>query len=254
MNARRSMRIVERNMYAYRRNWPVFVSAFVEPLFFLLSIGIGVGELVGDITVAGHTIDYEEFVAPGLFAVTAMNGALFDATFNFFVKFKYHKVYDGILATPLDTLEVTTGEMLWSLLRGTIYSIGFLGMMTAFGLVHSWWAILTIPAAMLIGFAFAGAGLAACTFMRSFVDFDYVNLVIIPLFLFYAVFFPVAQYPDVLEAVVRCTPLYQGVVLCRSLVLGDLHWSLLANIAYLLVMGLVGLRIASRRIRHLLQP
>jgi lipooligosaccharide transport system permease protein len=204
--------------------------------------------------VAGRTVEYEEFVAPGLFAVTAMNGALFDATFNFFVKFKYHKVYDGILATPLDAREVTTGEMVWSLLRGTVYSVAFLGMMAAFGLVHSWWALLTVPAAMLIGFAFAGAGLAACTFMRSFVDFDYVNLVVIPLFLFSATFFPVSQYPDGLEAFVRCTPLYQGVVICRSLVLGELHWSLLANAAYLAIMGLVGLRIASRRIERLLQP
>ncbi|MGQ0824254.1 MAG: ABC transporter permease [Actinomycetota bacterium] len=254
MSAPRAFRLVERNLYAYRRNWPVFVSAFVEPLFFLLSIGVGVGELAGHISVAGRFVDYEQFVAPGLFAVAAMNGALFDSTFNFFIKYKYWHIYDGILATPVNAFEVATGEMLWSLLRGSVYSIAFLGMMVALGLVASWWALLAIPVAMLIGFAFASAGLAATTYMRSFIDFDYVNLVMIPLFLFSATFFPLSQYPDVLAFIVRCTPLYQGVVLCRSLVLGELHWTLCANAAYLAVMGAVGLRLAGRRIRQLLQP
>ena len=90
--------------------------------------------------------------------------------------------------------------------------------------------------------------------MRSFVDFDYVNLAIIPLFLFSATFFPISQYPAALEAIIRVTPLYQGVVLERSLVLGDVHWTLLLNAAYLAVMGAVGLRIATRRLGRLLQP
>jgi lipooligosaccharide transport system permease protein len=126
--------------------------------------------------------------------------------------------------------------------------------MVAFGLVTSWWAVLAIPVAVLIGFAFAGAGLAATTWMRSFLDFDYVNLAIVPLFLFSATFFPISRYPSAVEAIVRLTPLYQGVVLERSLVLGDLHWSLLLNAAYLLVMGIVGVRIANRRLARLLQP
>ena len=126
--------------------------------------------------------------------------------------------------------------------------------MLVFGLVESWWAVLAAPVAVLIGFAFAGAGLAATTCMRSFLDFDYVNLAIVPLFLFSATFFPLSQYPAALEAIVRVTPLYQGVVLERSLVLGDVHWSLLLNAAYLAVMGAVGLRIAGRRLGRLLQP
>ena len=107
-------------------------------------------------------------------------------------------------------------------MRGAIYSTAFLVTMLFFGLVSSWWALLAVPAAVLIGFAFAGAGLAATTFMRSFVDFDYVNIAIIPLFLFSATFFPLDRYPAGLQAIIRVTPLYQGVVLERSLVLGDL--------------------------------
>jgi lipooligosaccharide transport system permease protein len=249
------VRIVERNALAYRRNWYVFVAGFAEPLLYLLSIGIGVGGLVGDLKGAGgRPVPYDTYVAPALLAAAAMNGAIFDTTFNFFVKFKYMHTYDAMLATPLHAGEVATGEVVWALLRGTIYATGFLLTMLALGLVESAWAVLAVPAAVLIGLAFAGAGLAATTWMRSFIDFDYVNLAIVPLFLFSATFFPIARYPDVLGWIVRVTPLYQGVALERGLILGDLRWTLVLNAAYLAAMGRIGIRIAGARLGRLLQP
>ena len=107
---------------------------------------------------------------------------------------------------------------------------------------------------MLIAFGFAGAGIAATTFMRSWVDFDFVNLALIPMFLFSATFFPLSQYPAGLQGVVRCTPLYQGVVLERGLTTGQLPWTMLLNVLYLAILGAVGLRVATRRLRRLLQP
>jgi lipooligosaccharide transport system permease protein len=252
--SRHAVRVVERNVLAYRRMWFIFLTGFAEPFLFLLSIGVGVGNLVGNIEVAGQSVEYDHFVAPGLLAMSAMTGALLDATFNFFVKFKYTKVYDAVLATPIGTRDLATGEITWSLLRGAIYSTVFLLTMVAFGLVGSWWALLAAPVAVLIGFGFAGAGLAATTWMRSFLDFDYVNLTIVPLFLFSATFFPLSRYPAWLEAIVRITPLYQGVVLERSLILGNVHWTLFLNAAYLAVMGLVGVRVAGHRLGRLLQP
>jgi len=250
----RPWRLVERNVLAYRRIWYIFLSGFAEPILFLLSIGIGVGKLVGDISVGGELVPYRAFVAPGLLAVAAMNGSLLDTTFNFFVKMKYSHTYDGVLATPLAPRDVATGEITWALLRGVVYSAAFLLTMVAFGDVQSGWAVLALPGAVVIGFGFAGVGLAATTYMRSFVDFDYVNMAMIPLFLFSATFFPLSSYPAGVQAVVRLTPLYQGVVLERSLVLGDLHWTLVVNVLYLAAMGLAGLRVASRRIGLLLQP
>jgi len=167
---------------------------------------------------------------------------------------KYAHTYDGVLAAPLTPHDVATGEITWALLRGSIYSAVFLVTMLFFGDLRSWWAVLALPGAVLIGYGFAGVGLAATTFMRSFVDFDYVNMAMIPLFLFSATFFPLARYPSGLQAVIRLTPLYQGVVLERSLVIGDLHLTLLLHAAYLAAMGLIGLRVASRRIGLLLQP
>lgn len=252
---RRFLRVVERNVAVYRRFWPVFLTGFAEPLMFLGSIGIGVGHLVRTVAgPGGEQIPYALFVAPGLLATSAMNGAIIDTTFGFFINFKYSHTYDGMLATPMRIADVARGEATWALLRGSIYSTVFLVTMVALGYVRSPWAVCALPVAVLIGFAFAGAGLACTTWMRSFIDFDFVNLALVPMFLFSAVFFPLSRYPEAVGWLVRITPLYQGVALERGLVLGQLSWQMLGHAAYLAIMGVVGLRIAGRRLRLLLQP
>jgi lipooligosaccharide transport system permease protein len=248
------LHVIERNVVAYRRMWVMFATGFAEPFLYLLSIGIGVGHLVGQVPFAGGHVPYEDFVAPGLLASAAMNGAVLDTTFNFFFKYKYAKTFDAMLATPLGTTDIALGEMGWALLRGTIYAAAFLATMAALGLVHSGWAVLALPASMLIGFAFAGVGMAATTYMRSFVDFDYVNMTLIPLFLFSATFFPLTRFPVGLQWVVRCTPLYQGVALQRALILGHVDWTVLVNVAYLALMGAIGVRVAGKRLGRLLKP
>lgn len=251
---RRPWRLVERNVVASRRLWYVFASGFLEPLLYLFSIGIGVGALVGTLPGPNGPIPYDVFVAPALMAVAAMNGAVLDTTFGFFVKYKYGHLYDAILATPMGVRDVARGEVRWALLRGTAYAGAFVAAMAALGLVSSWWAVLTLPASILIGFAFAGAGLAATTYMRSFVDFDYVNLVTVPMFLFSATFFPLARYPEALQWLVRATPLYQGVAIQRALVLGAPTLATVAHALYLAAMGAIGVRIAIGRLGRLLQP
>lgn len=250
----RALHVAERNVMSYRRNWKILMTGLVEPFLYLLSIGIGVGALVGTVPVSGREVDYERFVAPALLATSAMNGAIFDATFNFFFKIKYAHTFDAMLSTPLGVGDVALGEMGWSLARSTLYAASFLAIMAASGLVESWWGLLALPAATLIGMTFAGVGMAATTYMRSFVHFDYVNLVMIPLFLFSATFFPITRYPEAIRWVVRATPLYQGVALERGLVLGDLSWALAGHALYLLVMGAVALRIVAVRLSRMLLP
>ena len=253
--SRRSTKLIERNLYVYKHGWLVIFSGFFEPLFYLLGIGFGIGALVGPVIgPGGQEITYQQFVAPALLASSAMNGAIQEATFNFFFKLNYNKTFASILSTPLSPGDIAMGELGWALLRGTIYAAAFLGFMVILGLVSSPWAILCLPTAMLIGFAFGGAGMAATTYMRSFVDFDYVNMALLPLFLFSGTFFPVSQYPPVLQWIVRCTPLYQGVALERAFAFGEISWALLVHVAYLAVMGIVGVRIAGRRLALLLQP
>ena len=244
--------LLYRNYLAYRRAWYIFVSGFLEPVFYLFSIGVGVGQLVTAFEFNGQTIPYAEFVAPGMLAASAFNGALLDSTFNVFFKLKYEKLYDQMLATPLTTMDIARGELSWSLLRGGIYSAAFLLVMLAMGLVSSWWAVLVVPAALLIGLAFGGVCMALTTYMRSWQDFEFVTLATLPMFLFSATFFPVTTYPTVVRWVVELTPLYRGVVLCRELTTGALSWGSAFSVAYLVAMGLVGLMIVGRRLDRLL--
>ena len=245
--------LVERNITSFRHGWIALVTGFAEPVFYLFSLGIGIGALVRTVsTDSGMVVTYPQFVAPALLAASAMNGAVMDSTFNVFFKLKYAKLYDAVLATPMGPRDVAVGEISWSLLRGAMYSAAFLVIAVLAGTVRSWWALLALPAAVFIGFAFAAVGMFATTFMRSWVDFDYITLAIQPMFLFSATFFPLSTYPDALQWLVRLTPLYHGVALERALMLGDVGWGVLAHVAYLLVLGAVGVVGASRRLERLL--
>lgn len=249
----RAHRVLERNILVYRRLWKVFVSGFAEPVFYLLSIGIGVGALVGEVALAdGRLVPYTAFVAPALLGASAMNGAIYESTFNIFFKLKYGKIYDGMLATPLRPVDIAVGEISWSLIRGGAYAIGFMFVMLGFGLVESWWAILAVPAALLIGLAFGSVGMAATSFMRSWQDFDMVQLVSLPLFLFSATFYPLEVYPEVIQQFTRISPLYHGVELIRGLTIGALDISMLGHAAFLLTMAAIGMTVASRRLEKLL--
>lgn len=246
-------KLVERNFLVYKRAWIVFLTGFLEPVLYLFSIGVGVAELVEEFTLSdGTVVGYTEFVAPALLAAAAMNGALFDSTYNIFFRMKYAKLYDAVLATPLRPWDVATGEVTWALLRGTAYSAMFVVVMVAMGLTSSWWAVLALPATMLLGYAFAGAGMALTTWMKSWQDFEYVQLLIMPMFLFSGTFYPVDTYPDGLEWVVQLTPLYHGVTLCRGFATGSVGWEALIAVGYLAAMGTLGMWVASRRLGKLL--
>ena len=253
IGGRRSLLLIERNLMVYRRTWLVILTGFFEPLFYLFSIGIGLGVLVGGIPGPdGKLIDYTAFVAPALLASSAMNGAIYDSTFNIFFKLKFAKTYDAILSTPVGAGDVALGEIGWALLRGTLYATAFFIILLLMGLIRSPLGLLAVPAALLIGYAFAGVGMAVTTFMRSWQDFDMVQLVILPLFLFSATFYPLSTYPAALQAVIELTPLYHGVALLRGLTLGAVGPGTLIDVAYLAVMGTIGLAVTSRRLHHLL--
>jgi lipooligosaccharide transport system permease protein len=251
-SAARAGLLMERSWMVTRHSWLIIVSGFFEPLFYLLSIGVGIGALVGTVAVDGTVLEYTAFVAPALLASSAMNGAVYDSTFNLFFKLKYAKTYDAILSTPLTPADVAVGEIGWALSRGLLYSTAFLAVMLTLGQVSSWWAVLVLPAAVLIGFAFAAVGMAATTFMRNWQDFEFVQLAVLPMFLFATTFFPLSTYPEALQPVVACAPLYHAIELVRSLTTGLVDGTLVVHVGYLAVMGLVGLRVAAGRLEKLL--
>lgn len=241
--------LVERNFLVYRRLWLVFVSGFAEPALYLFSVGVGVAVLVSGFRLSDGTfVEYTDFVAPAMLATSAMNGAVIDSTYNIFFKIKFSKQYEAVLATPMRPRDVAAGEITWALLRGSVYSAMFLLVMFVMGLLHSWWALAAWPVSLLLGYAFAGVGMALTTWMRTWQDFEFIQLAILPMFLFSATFFPIERYPGAIQWVVRATPLYQGVDLLRGLCLGSLSWVLLVHVAYLAAMGSVGLAVAGRRL------
>jgi lipooligosaccharide transport system permease protein len=251
--AGRSRALLLRSVTASRRGRLAFVSGFFEPVFYLVAMGQGLGALVGALPGPdGRPVSYAAFVAPGLLAASAMNGAVFDSTFNVFFKLKYNRLYEAMLATPLGPVDIALGEIGWALLRGGLYALGFLAVMGGFGLLASPWALLALPAALLVACAFAAVGMAATTYMRSWQDFDLVTLAIVPMFLFATTFYPLSVYPRPLQLVVEAMPLFHAVELMRALTTGAVHAGLLGHVAYFLVMIGVGGVVAARRLHVLL--
>src|SRR5919106_2810616 len=215
-------------------------------------MGIGLGHFVGKVPLpSGELVQYSSFVAPALLASAAMNGAIFDSS-NVFWKMKYAKVYDAVLATPVGPVDVAVGETAWALFRGFLYALSFMCVAGALGLIESVWGLLALPGAVLIGFAFAGMGVAATTYMRTWQDFELIALVQLPMFLFSATFFPISTYPEAIQWVVRFSPLYHAIELLRALNFGSIGWEQVVNVAYLTALGLAGVYIAQRRVGKLL--
>lgn len=245
--------VVERGLIAARSSsWLVVLSGFFEPVFYLASMGIGIGAYVhGITTTSGMEVSYAAYIAPALLAVSAMNGAIFDSTWNVFFKLRYGRLYEAMLSTSLGPLDVAMGEILYAMLRGLVYAAGFLTIMQFAGLNLAWTAILALPAVLLIAFGFASFGMAVTSYMKTFQHMDWIAFVLLPMFLFSATLFPITTYPGWVQSIIQAFPLWHGVELLRGLTTGDLQPAMLGHIAYYVVMILVGMVFTTRRLRAL---
>ena len=245
--------VISRGLLATRStNYLVVLSGFFEPIFYLLSMGLGLGALVGTVaTTTGQEVPYAAFIAPALLAVSAMNGAVYDSTWNVFFKMNYSKLYQGMLSTSLGPLDVAFGEILLALLRGALYAAGFMVVMQALGLNLAWTALLALPAVLLIAFGFASLGMAVTSYMKTFQQMDWVSFVLLPMFLFSATFYPITVYPEAIQWVVMALPLWHGVELVRGLTTGALSVAMLGHVLYYVVMIVLGLVVTTKRLRAL---
>ena len=233
-------------------NWAVMVSGFVEPVLYLVAMGVGLGSLIGTVAgPGGEQIGYANYIAPALLAVSAMNGAVYDSTMNVFFKLNFSKLYEGMLATSLGPLDVALGEILLALLRGALYATGFTAVMAVMGLVTSPWALLMIPAAVVVAFGFASFGMAVTSYMKTFQQLDWVGFVMLPMFLFSATFYPLSVYPEGIQWFIQALPLWHGVEMMRQISVGMLTWGTAGHLLYFVVMIALGLVVTTRRLRAL---
>ena len=251
----RSWRMVQRNLFVYKHMWMIILSGFFEPLFYLLGIGFGLNAMIGE--TGG--IAYSAFVAPGLLAASCMNGAISDGFFNIFFKLHYQKTYDGILATPMRVPDIAFGEMLWALARGSVYAAAFILLILIMGevvgprMILSPWAVLALPAAVLVSAAFAAIALCITSFVRKIQDFDVViGLFVTPMFLFSGAFFPVQQLPSAVQWLILATPLFHAVEMLRQLTTGSVNASLFFHAGYLVLIGCAAFTVAMTRLERAL--
>ena len=251
--AGRPLSVLERSWISFKSSaWFAIVSGFLEPVLYLFSFGYGVGKLVGKVSLAnGSVVTYAMFIAPGLLATSAMNGAIFDTTWNVYFKMHESKTYNAMLSTSLGPLDLALGEIAWAVLRGVIYSIGFMLVVTPLGLIPSWWGILAIPAAALIAFAFASIGMALTSYFKSYQQLGLIEVFLLPVFLFSGSLFPTEILPDWANSIVKISPLWHAIELIRNLCVGEIHLGLLVHVLFFLILIAFGLFILTRRLNNL---
>ena|SRR5215210_2262545 len=248
----RARRLVERNILVYRHQWIIIFSGVFEPIFYLIGIGLGIGGIINTLTLPdGREISYAAFVAPALLATAAMNGAVFETIFNVFFKLNYAKTYEGVLATPMGITEIAIGEMMWALMRAALYAVAMFVIMLVTGLISSPLGILMVPAALLVAGAFAAAGLAGTSYLRTVNDFDVpMGLIVMPMFLFSGTFFPIGIYPWPIQVFMQATPLYHAISLTRGLSTGIVGWAQAWDLLYLVAFFAICLWIAMRQMER----
>jgi lipooligosaccharide transport system permease protein len=237
-------------LLTYRRTWRSSIwSSVFGPLFYLGAMGYGLGSLVdAHGTAALGGVPYPVFVAPAVLAVQAMNSGLSNAMFPVFGAMHWSRIYIAARATMLRPADIYRGHLLFITMRITMNSACFVVVMAAFGLVKSWWAVLLLPASVLLGVAFAAPVAAWAVTLRVQTPMNYViRFGSVPLMLFSGTFFPVSQLPGWLRPIAYATPLWHGAALCRSLSLGTVTaGSAAIHVGYLAAMAAVGLWAGNR--------
>jgi lipooligosaccharide transport system permease protein len=250
--AGRPQQVLFRNWIAFKSSaWVAVVSGFLEPVLYLLAFGYGVGELVGNLTTSTGEVSYAAYIAPGLLATSAMNGALLDSTWNVFFKLNESRLYNAMLSTSLGPLDVALGEIAWALMRGGLYATAFTVVIAALGLVTTWWALLAIPAAIIVAFGFASFGMAITSYMKSHHQMNFFYIFVLPMFLFSGAFYPLTVFPGWGQAIIKALPLRQGIELVTRAMSGEFSVHLLANVTYFMVLICVGLIFTTKRLNAL---
>ena len=249
--SRRFFRVWQRNWTVYRQSWEIsFLPPLLEPLFYLLAFGIGLGALVGTIRYGGAEIPYVRFIAPALIAITVMNSAFFENTYSSFVRMYYQKTFDAMMATPLTVQEIIVGEIVWGATKAVIATALMMAVISLFGLIRYPAGMLLLPLALLGGLAFGAAGMV-CTALVPHIDLFNLPmfLFITPMFLFGGTFFPLENLPGWAQTTAAWLPLTNLVDLARAFANGRFDATLLPKIGYLVLFTAAAFPLALYKMR-----
>ncbi len=235
--SRRFLRVWARNMLVYRRIWKVnFLVPLLEPVFYLLAFGVGLGAMVGRVEYAGSELSYVQFIAPALMATASLWNSFFETTYASFVRMYYQKTFDAMLATPLSLEEVVAAEIVWGATKAFFAAAIMLAVVAAFGYAKSFQALWILPLSFLGGLAFGAVGMWFTARTKSIDLFNLpIFLFVTPMFLFSGTFFPVDALPSWAAFVAAALPLYHLSELFRAACLGALSWSGLWHVLYLVL-------------------
>ena len=237
-----------RNARVWRRLMiPSLVLNFGEPFLYLLGLGFGLGQFIGEMEGVG----YFAFLASGLVASSAMMVASYEGIYSVYTRMVPQKTYDGILATPVQIDDIVAGEMLWCATKGTISGSSILLVATLLGAVAGVEALLCVPLLFLVGLAFAGPAIAVSAVSPSYDFFSYyITLVMTPMFILCGVFYPVSSLPEIAQHAVQALPLTHAVALIRPLVTGAPVGDAAVHVAVLAGFAVVGFYAAVALVRR----
>jgi lipooligosaccharide transport system permease protein len=243
------LRAYEHWLAQYKRVWRGTVgTSLVNPLLYLAALGVGLGTIVDDSANPPAGVPYLDFIAPGLLAAAAMQTAATESSWPVMGAIKWTRTYYAMTATPLTERDVLIGHQLFVITRVLTASAAYLLVVTLFGAVSSWLALLAIPVAVLVGTAFSMPMAAYASSVEHDHSFPPIfRFLIVPMFLFSGTFFPVEQLPLAFELVAYVTPIWHGVELCRGLMLGTVELlPALGHAAYLGAWTVGGFLLARR--------
>lgn len=221
MNIRRAFRVWQRNVTVYKKLYKSsFALNFVEPVLYLVALGLGLGAFVQEI----NGMPYINFIAPGLIASSSMFATVSECTYGTFVRMTYQKTFDAILATPVNIDDLVAGELIWGATKSLIYGTIIMFVISIFNLVDSPLIILSIPILIISGIIFAEIAVIASATVPGIDSFSYFfTLLITPSFLFSGIFFPIDTFPPIVQNIAFFIPLYHIVNILRAFSTGDVY-------------------------------
>jgi lipooligosaccharide transport system permease protein len=234
--------VMSRDIVLFGRYWKATTfSSVVQPTIYLLAFGLGFGSLVSHV----QHVRYVEYVGTGVVATAVLFSSAFPGMFNTFIRWKFQRTYDAMLAAPVDVEELITAEVLWISIRAGVYGVAPLIVAMGFGLSPNVGMLLVPFVGFVTGFGFACFGVLVAAVAKTIDNFNYVtSAVLTPLFLVAGTFFPISTFPPVLRTIAEFNPLYHCVQLVRDTALGHLGPSDLWHACFLIVFAVLMWRIA----------